>query len=95
MFFGLTKHSPLGPCFAQYEYDFETEDSWFSKKLLEEMNSANIVIFSYLNVPAINEQVQQILDTDFTTTPVNSYTEKPVPSDFKYTVYFRKSVYGQ
>lgn len=95
VFFGLTKHSPLGPCFAQYEYDFETEDSWFSKKLLEEMNSANIVIFSYLNVPAINAQVKQILDTDFTTTPANSYTEKPVASDFKYTVYFRKSVYGQ
>ena len=88
-FYGLTKHSPKGPAFAQDQYNFTEEDSWFSQQLLNQLDEVNIVILDRLNMPAINEQVQEILDTQFTTKPEDPYTGMEKPASFRYRIYYR------
>lgn len=88
-FYGLTKHSPKGPAFAQDQYNFTEEDSWFSQQLLNQLDEVNIVILDRLNMPAINERVQKILDTQFTTEPENPYTGMEKPASFRYRIYYR------
>ncbi|MGN0537821.1 MAG: hypothetical protein ACI4M3_07590 [Acutalibacteraceae bacterium] len=88
-FYGLTVHSPKGPAFVQDEYNFEDENSWFSQNLLRQLDEVNIVIVNYFNMPAINDKVQEILDTEFTTEPKNPYTEMEKPKGFDCKIYYR------
>ena len=93
VFIGLTKHSPQGPVFGQDSDNFQSPDTWFSKKLIEQINESNIVIVNVFLSPAIDSQIQFILDTDFTLTPKASYYV-PSPLDAHYKIYFRKSKFG-
>jgi hypothetical protein len=91
MFYGLTTHSPLGPAFVQDRYNFTDGDSWFSQQLLNQLDKANIVILDRLNMPAINDQVREILDTQFSTTPAAPFTAVEKPASFQYQIYYRIS----
>ena len=89
-FYGLTKHSPKGPVFVQDSYNFEDENNWFSQNLIKQLDEVNIVILDKFNMPAINDKVKKILDTEFTTKPKDKFTEMQIPNGFEiYTVYYR------
>lgn len=88
-FYSLTRHSPKGPVFVQDGYNFEDENTWFSQNLLKQLSEVDIVIVSSMNTPAINDKIQEILDTEFTTEPENPYTETDMPESFEYEIYYR------
>ncbi|MCI2047844.1 MAG: hypothetical protein LKJ90_09030 [Faecalibacterium sp.] len=92
-FYGLTQHSPLGPAFAQDSDNFTSADSWFSQQLLQEMNEANIVVMDHIVTPELGDQLDAILDGEFTTTPAQAYPGA-VPDYFPFDIYYRTSVYG-
>lgn len=89
-FLGLTKHSPMGPFFVQDSCYFQTEDTFF-KQFLEQIDKSNIVIFNYYTTPLLNRVVKNILEEDFTTEPPKE-NDLEKPSDFYYTVYYRKGM---
>ncbi len=88
-FLGLLKHSPMGPLFVQDPNNFMDESSWASENLLEQLDSVNIVIVDFINVPAINNRVTDILNTQFTTVPVTEFTGIVRPETFDYQIYYR------
>ena len=95
VFFGLTKHSPQGPVFAQDPDNFQTGDTWFAQSLLEQIDESNIVIVKEFKSPAIDEEIQHRLQTEFTENPAEKFEKEP-PADFEneYRIYYRTSVYG-
>ena len=89
-FYAFTKHSPKGPVFVQDSYNFEDENSWFSQNLLKQLDEVNIIFMKNLDMPAINDKVKKILDTEFTTEPKDKFTEmRPCDGFEVYTVYYR------
>lgn len=92
-FIGLTEHSPQGPVFGQDSDNFQTADTWFSQKLIEQVNSSNIIIVKEYLSPAINGQIQEILRTQFTTSPAVRFGVDP-PEGFNFAIYYRTSKYG-
>lgn len=88
-FYGLTKHSPKGPIFVQDAYNFDSEDNWFSQNLIKQLDEVNIVILDEFNMPALNDKVQEILDTEFTTEPTDYFTGIIPNKFYLYTVYYR------
>lgn len=90
-FLGFTKHSPMGPLFVQDSGYFQTEDTEFFKQFLEQIDKSNIVIFSSYTTPLLKKVVKNILEEDFTTEPPKE-NDIEKPSDFYYTVYYRKGM---
>lgn len=88
-FLGLLKHSPQGPLFVQDPNNFMDESSWASTNLLEQLDRTNIVIVDSINIPAINDKVTNILNTQFTTVPAREFTEVEKPESFTYQIYYR------
>lgn len=93
VFIGLTKHSPLGPAFAQDSDNFQTDDTWFAEKLKEQIDESNIVIVRNFTSPAVDEYIKNKLATEFTTVPSSRLLTDP-PEGFHYTIYYRISKYG-
>ena len=93
VFIGSTKHSPQGPVFGQDSDNFQSADTWFSQKLLEQIDNSNIVIVKEYLSPAINEQIQNKLATSFTESPAVPFRNAP-PQDFNYKVYYRIATFG-
>lgn len=87
-FYGLTKHSPQGPVFAQDWDNFRSIDTWFSQQLFEQLESSDIVIVKELELPELNDRITRILDSKFSTDPPGHFDEEP-PEDFDYTIYYR------
>lgn len=88
VFIGLTKHLPQGPAFAQDRDNFTTEDTWFSQKLLEQIDGSDIVIVKILELPALNDRLSEILNAEFCVLPPNPYEEEP-PEGFDFDIYYR------
>lgn len=93
VFFGLTKHSPQGPAFAQDPDNFRSADTWFSKSLIEQLDNSNIVIVKDYMCSAINDRLQDTLNRDFTDHPIKIFDIKP-PQDFTYKIYYRASKFA-
>ena len=91
VFYGFTKHSPLGPLFFQDPNDFDTNNTWFTNNLIKELNEADILIVDQVNVPAIDDQVNDIIQNDFTTTPWEEVANIKRPAAFEYTIMYRKN----
>ena len=87
-FYGLTKHSPQGPVFVQDGDNFNSPDTWFSQQLVKQINESDIVIVRELNLPEMNDTIQQLLDSDFSTEAPGSFDEQP-PEDLECTIYYR------
>lgn len=90
-FIGLTKHSPMGPAFAQDPDNFQTEDTWFFQQLKKQINNSDIVILNFYSTPALESYVKKILENEFTKEPPKENNLER-PSDFYYTVYYRKGM---
>ncbi len=93
-FYGLTKHSPLGPVFVQDPANFTGEYSWFSDNLLKQLEQAEIVFLWEIDVGKLNKQVWQILNTEFVRDDAHSVSMdgRPVPgvpASFTYITYVR------
>lgn len=92
-FFGLTKHSPKGPVFAQDADNFRTGDTWFAKSLVRQLNEVNIVIVKNYNSPALDAYIQNLLATEFTESPALRF-ERASSEMISYNIYYRTSVFG-
>ncbi len=95
-FYGLTKHSPLGPVFVQDPANFTGDYNWFGENLLKQLNKAQIVFVFEIRAGDLSDEVRQILNTDFVRDDahsVNRYglTIPGLPTDFKYVTYIRKA----
>jgi len=93
-FIGLTKHSPLGPVFAQYPPDFTDENNWFCQNLLAELSEAQIVFVAFVDVGVITEKVWDILGSDFTRDDAHSVSTdgepaEGLPDGFTYITFIR------
>ncbi|HPF55666.1 MAG TPA: hypothetical protein PLV03_03920 [Clostridiales bacterium] len=94
-FIGLTEHSPLGPVFVQDPANFTGEYDWFEENLLTELGEAEIVFLWDLNVGELNNEVWQILNTEFMRDDAHSVSMDGnpvpgVPDGFTYITYVRK-----
>ncbi len=87
-FFGLTKHSPQGPAFAQDPDNFQTEDTWFFQQLMKQIEKSDIIILGDYSSIAIENRLNEILNTEFDLAPPkeNSLIK---PDDFNYSIYYR------
>ena len=86
-----TEHLPSGPCFAQDKNNFTSEDTYFSKELVRQLDETDVIVFSYLNAGVMNEYVSAYIAENFTTAAPsvvsNARIEKP--ETFRYKVYYR------
>ena len=87
-FFGLTKHSPQGPAFAQDPDNFQTEDTWFFQQLMKQIDKSDIIIFESYSSVAIENRLTEILNTEFDMTPPKE-NNLIKPDDFNYDIYYR------
>lgn len=87
-FFGLTKHSPQGPSFAQDPDNFQTEDTWFFRQLMEQVDKSDIIIVEAYCSEAIENKLSEILNKEFTTVPPKE-NNLIRPDDFNYEIYYR------
>lgn len=90
-FCGLTKYSPQGPIFAQDPNNFLSDNTWAAQKLIEQLNSVNIVIFQYHSTRAIEDKVESILNTQFAEIPSYEFEDIRKPASFNYKIYCRKN----
>lgn len=90
-FYGLTKHSPMGPAFVQDPDNFQTEDTWFFEKFKEQLDSCDIVVVDSYTTPALESYVKKILENEFTKEPPKE-NNLEIPSDFYYEIYYRKGM---
>lgn len=92
--YALTKHFPNAPLFVQDPANFSDPDSFFSKKFLEQLQNADVLIFQFdtINLGSITEQVIEYINANFVPDmPPSMYevfSERPI--SFYYSVYFRK-----
>ena len=95
-FYGLTRHSPLGPVFVQDPANFTGEYSWFSENLIRQLQQAEIVFLWEIDAGILNRQIWQILHTEFVRDDAHSVSKdgNPVPGlppGFTYITYVRKT----
>lgn len=99
-FYGLTKHSPLGPVFVQDPANFTGDYDWFAENLFKQLDEAQIVFVWDLKVGDLSDEVMQILNTDFVRDDAHSANRyglpiPGLPTDFKYVTYIRKTTQTQ
>ena len=87
-FFGLTKHSPQGPAFAQDPDNFQTEDTWFFQQLMKQIDKSDIIILESYSSVAIENRLNEILNTEFDLNPPKE-NNLIKPDDFNYDIYYR------
>lgn len=92
VFIGLTKHSPMGPVFAQDADNVSDSNSWFSQRFAEQINNANIVIVEKGEYYSLKWPLRGLLDREFTENPVKS-NPLNIPANFNYKVLYRVSKY--
>lgn len=92
VFIGLTEHLPQGPVFAQDCDNFETDDTWFAQKLLEQIDESDIIIVKVMELPALNDRICEILDTEFCVLPPDPFDEEP-PEVFDFGIYYRTKTF--
>lgn len=90
VFYGLTKHSPQGPVFAQDKDNFTSKDNWFSQEFIEQLNKSNIVILKEITALKLVNDIDTILKRDFTTVPPKEFEKNP----FDYIIYYRKGKFS-
>lgn len=90
LFYGFTKHSPLGPVFFQDPNNFMNGENWFSQNLIAQLQKANIVIIDKINVHTLNKTVNAILEENYTEVPYPEAKAIEKPQDFHYKILFRK-----
>jgi hypothetical protein len=84
-----TKHSPLGPLFFQYPEWVEGNYQGFRDKLLDNLYTANIIVFDAFHVGKIETYLANYINEHFTQAPwpqVNEITRV----DRRYLIFFRK-----
>lgn len=90
LFYGFTKHSPLGPVFFQDPNNFLNEENWFFENLITQLQKANIVIIDKVNVHSFDETVNNILKENFTEEPYPEAKAIEKPQSFHYKIMYRK-----
>ena len=90
-FYGLTKHSPKGPVFAQDKDNFLTDNNWFAISFLRQLQEVNIIIFDQCYTSSVRKELNDILDNDFTIIPPMKFESRP--DDFDYIVFYRKNYF--
>ncbi len=91
-----TKHLPSGPCFAQDKNNFTSTETYFAKKFVEQIESVDVIVFSYLNVGQLNDYVRNYLAENFTTARPSALDNAAIdkPKSFRYSTYFRKTAFA-
>ncbi len=93
-FYGLTRHSPLGPVFFQDPNNFKDENSWFVKEFIKQLDKAEVIIidkkYGY-NVKVINTYTRLYIESNFTLTEPKEIQDIDVPESFsiRYQIMFR------
>ena len=88
-FYCYTKYLPMGPTFVQDPDNFK-EENFFTKSFLEDLNKADLIVFTSSNDLIIKEEITNKLNNDFTLTAPEVVNNIQKPEDFYYTIYFRK-----
>ena len=83
-----TKCLPMGPTFVQDPDNFK-EENFFTKSFKEDLNKAEVIVFSSCDI-AIKDEITNKLNSEFTTTPPEIINSIQKPADFYYTIYFKK-----
>lgn len=89
-FYAYTEHLPIGPFFAQWNNNFQSKESFISKKFFEQLNKANVIIFRNYSVGNITDQVLYTVDNCFTKKMPKAVNQINKPQSFKYNLHIRK-----
>ena len=79
----------MGPTFVQDPDNFK-EENFFTKSFLEDLNKADLIVFTSSDDLIIKEEITNKLNNDFTLTAPEVVNNIQKPEDFYYTIYFRK-----
>ena len=83
-----TKHMPLGPIFAQDPDNFK-EDNFFTRSFLEDLHTADVIVFTSCDSLSIKDEISNYLANNFTNTLPTAAEGIEKPSSFYYQLYFR------
>lgn len=89
-FYGLTEHSPLGPCFIQDRHNFYDTENWFSKSIKQQLEEAQIIIYDSTRTSKMDNYVNSYISKHFTETPWEEAKNIEKPESFKFRVFYRK-----
>ena len=88
-----TKHMPMGPSFVQDPNNFYSNDTFFAKAFVEEMEATNLVVVQAWTQGVLINWTKQYLKENFTTTLPAQANGIQKPSSFSYVLYSRKGVF--
>lgn len=88
-FYGFTEHSPLGPVFIQDPVNFTENNTWFTKNMLSQMETADILIVEKIDMPVLNDKINEVIAEKFTKIPWDLSYDPELPADFPYIIYYR------
>ena len=90
-----TKHLPSGPCFAQDANNFAEADTYFATQFKRQLKSANVIVYSRLNVGALGEYASTYVKNNFTTEKPASLASADItaPESLRFIIYYRKTAF--
>ena len=87
--YAYTRHDVIGPSFVQDSHNFTDENTFFSKSLAHQLDSANFIVFRNFNVDVMTPYVIQTLNNCFSKQMPPDLRSIPRPSKFRYDLHFR------
>ena len=63
---GYTKHSAMGPAFAQDANNFQDETNFFCTSFMDQLSKVDIIVFRFYNIGVIKEKAETYINENFT-----------------------------